>query len=91
MTGSYKLVTYLISCPCGGDYGTFDMSGTVASDDALPISAAGYTRGSGVQVMELFNVRLGPSSTLTGTLTGTLTFGGVKRGTFSGTIRSGTR
>src|SRR5207247_3327520 len=61
VTGSYKLLTYMFSCPCGGDYGTFDMAGTVASDDALAISAEGYARASGVQVNEQFNVRLGPS------------------------------
>ena len=92
VTGSYKLVTYMFSCPCGGDYGTFDMAGSVAPDDALALSAAGYPRASGgVLVNELFNVRLDPASTLTGTLTGTLSLGGKTRGTFSGTILSGTR
>ena len=94
VTGAYKLVTYMFSCPCGGDYGTFDMSGSVAPDDALALSAAGYARASGgVLVNEQFNVRLGPASTLTGTLTGTLSFGSgaEMRGTFSGTILSGTR
>jgi len=92
VTGSYKLVTYMFSCPCGGDYGTFDMSGSVAPDDALALSAAGVPRASGgVLVNELFNVRLDPASTLTGRFTGTLSLGGKTRGTFSGTIVSGTR
>jgi Carboxypeptidase regulatory-like domain len=94
VTGSYKLVTAMFSCPCGGDYGTFDMSGTVAADDSLrlTISAGGYARGSGVQVNEQFNLRMDASSTLTGALTGTLSFGGVQLlGTFSGTILSGSR
>ena len=92
VTGSYKLVTYLFSCPCGGDYGIFDMSGTVALDDTLSISTAGYARGSGVQVNEQFNLKMDASSKLTGTLTGTLSFGGVTQfGTFRGTVLSGSR
>jgi hypothetical protein len=92
VTGAYKLLSPIFSCPCGGDYGTFDLSGTIAPDGALALTATGFPVASGgVLTTETFNVKLGSPSTLTGTFTGTFTSGGLVRATFSGVILSGTR
>jgi len=91
VTGTYKLVSGMFSCPCAGDYGTFDVAGAVSSDGTLMLSGVGTSRGSGVQTSITFNLRLAGSSMLTGTVSGTHSVGGVPRATFSGTILSGTR
>jgi hypothetical protein len=89
VTGTYKLVSPMFSCPCAGDYGTFDMAGTVAPDGTLTLAGAGSSRGSGVQTAITFTLRIS-SSALTGTVSGTHSVGGLTRATFSGTILSGT-
>jgi hypothetical protein len=91
VAGTYKPLSYLMSCPCGGDYGTFDMAGTIASDGALTLYSTPVIRGWGVVAPETFSLRALASATLTGTVTGTLSFGGLQRATFSGTILSGNR
>jgi carboxypeptidase family protein/Big-like domain-containing protein len=89
--GTYTLTTPMFDCPCGGDYGAFDMSGTVASDGSLVLSATGTPRATGLVAEMTFNLRQTSSSTLTGTLTGVLKFGGTVKATFSGAIVSGSR
>ena len=91
VSGTYKLVSGMFSCACGGDYGAFDVAGSILSDGTLMLSGVGSSRGSGVQTAITFNLRLTGSSTLTGTVSGTHSVGGVQRATFSGTILSGTR
>jgi carboxypeptidase family protein len=90
VTGTYKLVTAMFSCPCGGDYGTFDMAGTIAPDGTLVLSGSGGSRFSGVLTDITFNLRI-TGSALTGTVAGSHSFGGYRRATFTGTILSGTR
>lgn len=91
VTGAYTLTSPLFSCPCGGDYGTFDMSGEIASDGALVIAAAGVPRATGLEAAMTFNVRLATSATLTGTVSGDVKSGGFRRATFTGAIMSATR
>ena len=97
VTGTYKLVSPMFSCPCAGDYGTFDLAGSISSDGTLTLSGVGSSRGSGVQTNLTFNLRLIGSATLTGTVSGTHAvavvgvLNDVPRATFSGTIVSGTR
>jgi hypothetical protein len=91
VTGTYKLVSGMFTCPCAGEYGTFDVAGSISSNGTLTLSGAGSSRGSGVQTAITFNVSLTGPSTLTGTVSGTHSVGGVQRATFSGTILSGTR
>jgi hypothetical protein len=92
VTGAYTLLSPLFSCPCGGDYGTFDLSGTIAPDGSLALTATGFPRASGgVLTTETFNVKLASPSTLTGTLTGAFESGGLVRARFSGVLVSGTR
>ena len=91
VTGTYNVTNFFFMCACGGDYGTFDMSGTVASDGALVIAAAGSLRGTGLQAGMTFNVKPATASTLTGTVRGELKFGGAQRATFSGTVLPGTQ
>ena len=91
VTGPYKLVTAMFDCPCAGDYGTFDMSGTIAADGTLVLSGSGGARGSGVGVSTVFTLRMNSASALTGSVSGVLSFGGYDRGTFTGTILTGSR
>jgi len=91
VTGAYKLISPFFTCPCGGDYGTFDMSGAVASDGALVIVATGSPRATGLLAGVTFDLRQATSSTITGRVTGELRFGGFQRATFGGTIQSGAR
>ena len=91
VTGTYRMVSAMFSCPCGGEYGTFDISGTIAPDGTLTMTTTGTPRGSGVVLTAKFNVTLTKASTLTGSLTGTLGLGTTVRGTFSGSVLSGTR
>ena len=86
VTGTYQLKSPFFSCACGGIYGTFDMSGAVATDGTLVISGTGSLTGSGVEAATTFTVRQANSSTLTGTVSGSLTFGGVQRATLGGAI-----
>jgi hypothetical protein len=91
VVGTYTFVSPLFNCPCGGNYGTFDMSGAVAADGTLTISAAGAPPATGLEAAMTFKLNLTASSTLSGDLAGALTLGGVQRATFSGSISSGTR
>ena len=91
VTGTYNLTTPFFSCPCGGDYGTFTMSGTVAPDGSAAVLAQGTARGSGVQGLVTFNLRQPTSSTLVGTVSGSLNFGGVERARIRGEGVTGTR
>jgi hypothetical protein len=91
VTGTYRMVSAMFSCPCGGEYGTFDVAGTIASNGVLTLTTTGTPRGSGVVLAETFNLRLTTPSTLTGSLTGTLGLGSTVRGTFSGSVLSGAR
>jgi hypothetical protein len=91
VTGTYKLISPFYTCPCGGDYGTFDMSGAVASDGSLVVVATGVPRATGLVGSMTFTLKMPTSSTLTGNVTGELRFGGILRATVSGQIQSGTR
>ena len=91
VTGLYSLTSPLFSCPCGGDYGTFDMSGVIAPAGALAISASGSPRATGLAAAMTFNVAVTPASALAGTVSGGFTVGGILRATFSGQLLSGTR
>jgi hypothetical protein len=90
VVGPYKLVSPMFDCPCGGDYGTFDMSGTIMPDGTLVLSGGGTARGSGVQATTTFTLRMTGPSTITGSVTGTLSIAS-SRATFSSTRLSGTR
>jgi hypothetical protein len=91
VAGTYRPVSFLMSCPCGGDYGIFDMAGTIASDGVLALFTTPVIRGWGVVAAETFSLKVPTPGALTGTVTGTLSFGGFLRGTFTGTIVSGIR
>ena len=87
VTGTYTLLNALFSCPCGGDYGTFDMSGAVASDGTLQVLATGSPRATGLTAAIQLNLSLATTSTLTGTVSGSVTLGDHQRATFVGTTR----
>lgn len=89
VTGAYTLVSPLFTCACGGDYGTFDMSGTIASDGTLTSLATGVPRATGLTAAIIFTVRTASPSTLTGTLAGSVMLGDRQRARFIGTV-SGT-
>jgi hypothetical protein len=91
VAGAYKLVTPFFSCPCNGDYGTFNMSGTISSDGTLDLSASGIPTATGLTAAMTFNLRMSDVSTMTGSLSGILSFFGYDRASFKGTITSGTR
>jgi Carboxypeptidase regulatory-like domain/Bacterial Ig-like domain (group 2) len=91
VTGTYRMVSAMFSCPCGGEYGTFDVSGTIAADGTLTMTTTGTPRGSGVVLTETFKLTLTSASTLGGSVTGTLGLGTTVRGTFNGSVLSGTR
>jgi hypothetical protein len=91
VVGRYRPLTYLMSCPCGGDYGTYDMAGTIAADGVLPLSGTAAVRGWGLAAPMTFSLLSPSPSTLSGTVAGALVFGGVTRATFHGTIVSGSR
>jgi hypothetical protein len=84
-------VTYLMSCPCAGDYGIFEMAGTVAPSGVLTLSGTPGIRGWGVAAPMTFSLFSGTPGTLTGSVSGTLAFGGLTRAAFSGTILTGNR
>ena len=86
VTGTYTLVSPLFTCACGGDYGTFDMSGTIASDGTLSSLATGSPRGTGLTAAIIFTVRMATPSTLTGTVAGSVLLGDRQRARFTGTI-----
>jgi hypothetical protein len=85
--GTFTPITPFMSCPCGGNYGTWDMTGTIASA-TLTISGSGGIRGSGVGNTMTFQLRLSSADALTGTAIGNLFFGSppLLRGVFTGTI-----
>ena len=90
--GSFRFVDPLIGCPCGGDYGTMNVVGTITADGALELSGDGGLRGTGVAVTAAFHLRMLTAATLSGPFTGTLgPFGGAPRSNFSGGIISSTR
>ena len=92
VTGSYQLVTAFYSCACAGDFGTFDMSGTVGSDGALTITATGIPRASGVTAVVTFALRQSSTSTIAGTVSGRLRFNTPEdRSVFTGVLTSGSR
>lgn len=91
VTGTYRMVTAMFSCPCGGEYGTFDISGTVAADGSLTMTTSGAPRASGVMLNAVFTLRLSSASTLGGSVTGTLGLGTTVRATFAGSVLSGAR
>jgi hypothetical protein len=92
VAGRYRLVSYLISCPCAGDYGTFDMSGTVSPDGTLTVEASGIPRGSGLQGATMtFTLRQPAAGALTGSVDASLNLFGYTRATFRGSIVSGAR
>ncbi len=86
VTGTYTLVNALFSCPCGGDYGTLDMSGTIAADGTLAIVATGSPRATGLTASIEFDVKLATPSMLTGTVSGGLTLGDHQRARFTGSV-----
>jgi len=95
VTGSYVLSEYF-SCACGslpGGYGTFDVSGVIASDGTLTITAQGTVHATGgVTALETFTLKQSPASTLTGTVSGHLKFSAPDdRSVFSGVVTSGSR
>src|SRR5712691_5119594 len=61
--GTYRMVSAMFSCPCGGEYGTFDVSGTIAQDGTLTMITTGTPRGSGVVLTETFNLTRTSAST----------------------------
>ena len=89
VTGTYTIVSPLFPCACGGDYGTLDMSGTIASDGSLAIRATGAPRATGLTAAIDFTLRMATPSTLTGTVSGSLLLGDRQRARFTGTV-SGT-
>jgi len=86
VVGTYRLLTPYISCPCGGDYGTIDMSGTIGPDGTLTISGTGTSRGSGIVIAITFSLRLSTPTTLTGTVGGNINLGNIQRAVFSGGV-----
>lgn len=88
VVGAYKLLNefFFGSCPCGGEYGSLDMSGAIGLDGTLAISANGYPRGSGVVAAMTFNLRLATATTLSGTVAGSVKFSGIERAVFSGDV-----
>jgi hypothetical protein len=97
VTGTYKLLSEMIDCACGGQYGVFDMSGTVSSDGSLAVFTAGKPSplggvGPDPLIVELtFTLRQTSSSTLTGSVVGDWRWAGMVAATFSGPVLSGTR
>ena len=91
VTGTYRMVSAMFSCPCGGDYGTFDISGTIAADGTLTMTTAGAPRGSGTMLKETFHLRMVGASALTGSVDGSLDVGGTMRATFAGSVLTGAR
>jgi hypothetical protein len=95
VTGSYQLSEYF-SCACGslpGGYGTFDVSGVIASDGTLTLTAQGEVRATGgVTALETFTLTQPSTSSLTGTVVGHLRFGTpIDRSVFAGVVTSGSR
>jgi hypothetical protein len=95
VTGSYEIGEYF-NCACGslpGSYGTFDMSGVVASDGTLTITAQGTVRFTGgTTALEVFTLNQSSSSNLTGTVAGHLQFNAPNdRSVFAGVVTSGSR
>jgi len=88
VTGTYTLTTPLFQCPCGGNYGTFNMSGQIAPDGTLTISAIGSPAATGLTATMTFKLNIAGSSRLGGTVSGRLTFNGVEHATFSGSLVS---
>ena len=91
VTGSYRMVSAMFSCPCGGEYGTFDLSGTIGADGTLTMTTTGAPRGSGVVLNETFTLRMTSASTLGGPVMGTLGLGTTVRATFAGSVLTGAR
>jgi len=61
--GTYRMVSAMFSCPCGGEYGTFDVSGTIAQDGTLTMITTGTPRVSGVVLTETFSLTRTSAST----------------------------
>jgi hypothetical protein len=88
--GVFTELTPLYFCACGGQYGTFDLAGTVSSDGTAVVSGETSLIGTGVQVALTMRLRMPNPPGLEGTVVGNLSFGGVLRGRFSATIVSAT-
>ena len=88
VVGTYRLLNEFFpnSCPCGGNYGSLDMSGTIGLDGTLTISGTGNPRGSGVAAAMTFNLRMATATTLTGTVSGNIKLGDVQRAVFTGAV-----
>jgi hypothetical protein len=91
VTGRYILRTPLVPCPCAGNYGGFDVTGTIAPDGTLDLTGTGPLFGSGLTETMTFHLSLPTPTSLTGTVTANLAFGGFRRAAFSGPIVSGAR
>jgi hypothetical protein len=91
VAGSYALTSALFDCPCGGQYGGFAMSGSIAPGGELLISATGSPTATHVDVEMTFSLEQTSPSTLTGTVSGVVRLDADRWSTFNGIMLSGTR
>jgi hypothetical protein len=91
VTGTFKQLTQVFICACGGAYGTFDMTSAIAPDGTLVMSGDSSLPFTGLAQTLTLNMNVSSSSTLTGTVSGAYKFGDYERTRFSGPILSGTR
>src|SRR5262249_48806476 len=91
VTGIYIVRTPIGPCACAGNYGQWDVAGTIAPDGTVDLTGTGSLHGQGLQETMTFHLVMLSSNSIGGTVNADLAFGGYRRATFSGVIVSGTR